>query len=64
VPRQLLVPTTHDFGVAHNVSIATAHGAIALLAGEGLIEVSRGRRARVKKQAADQRRHIAGAGPS
>jgi DNA-binding GntR family transcriptional regulator len=43
-----LVPTTHDLAVAHNVSIATAHRAIALLADEGLIDVSRGRRATVR----------------
>lgn len=42
------VPATHDLAVAHNVSIATAHRAIALLADEGLIEVSRGRRAIVR----------------
>jgi hypothetical protein len=42
-----LVPTTHDLAVMHNVSIATAHRAIALLSDEGLIEVSRGRRAKV-----------------
>ena len=29
-----LVPTTHDLAVAHNVSIATAHRAIAVLAAE------------------------------
>jgi DNA-binding GntR family transcriptional regulator len=34
--------------VAHNVSIATAHRAIAVLAAEGLIDVSRGRRATVR----------------
>jgi integrase len=34
--------------VAHDVSIATAHRAIALLAAEGLIDVSRGRRATVR----------------
>lgn len=43
-----LIPTTHDLAVAYNVSIATAHRAIALLADEGLIEVSRGRRAIVR----------------
>jgi integrase len=43
-----LVPTTQDLAVAHDVSIATAHRAIALLAAEGLIDVSRGRRATVR----------------
>jgi integrase len=43
-----LVPTTHDLALVHNVSIATAHRAIALLSAEGLIDVSRGRRATVK----------------
>ena len=47
-----LVPTTHDLAVAHNVSIATAHRAIALLTDEGLITVSRGRRATVRDSAA------------
>ena len=40
-----LVPTTAELAQAHAVSIATAHRAIALLHEEGLIEVSRGRRA-------------------
>lgn len=44
-----LVPTTHELAVAHNVSIATAHRAISLLADEGLIAVARGRRATVKE---------------
>jgi integrase len=44
-----LVPTTHDLAVAHNVSIATAHRAISVLAAEGLIDVSRGRRATVPR---------------
>ena len=43
-----VVPTTDDLAVAHNVSIATAHRAVALLASEGLIDVSRGRRATVR----------------
>ena len=47
-----LVPTTHDLAVTHNVSIATAHRAIALLTDEGLITVSRGRRATVRDSAA------------
>jgi integrase len=42
-----VVPTTADLAAAHNVSIATAHRAIAVLAAEGLIDVSRGRRATV-----------------
>jgi len=46
-----LVPTTHDLAVAHNVSIATAHRAVALLTDEDLIDVSRGRRARVSASA-------------
>jgi len=40
-----LVPTTTELATTHRVSIATSHRAIALLATEGLIEVSRGRRA-------------------
>jgi DNA-binding GntR family transcriptional regulator len=40
-----LVPTTADLAAAHSVSIATAHRAIAVLNAEGLIDVSRGRRA-------------------
>ena len=43
-----LVPTTADLATAHSVSIATAHRAVAVLAGEGLIDVSRGRRATVR----------------
>jgi integrase len=43
-----LVPTTAELAQAHTVSIATAHRAIALLHSEGLIEVSRGRRAVVR----------------
>ena len=43
-----LVPTTAELAAAHSVSIATAHRAIAVLSREGLIEVSRGRRAVVK----------------
>jgi integrase len=40
--------TTTELAAAHNVSIATSHRAIALLNSEGLIEVSRGRRAVVR----------------
>jgi integrase len=40
-----LVPTTGELAAAHSVSVATSHRAIALLATEGLINVSRGRRA-------------------
>jgi integrase len=43
-----LVPTTGELAAAHSVSVATAHRAIAALAAEGLIEVSRGRRASVR----------------
>jgi hypothetical protein len=43
-----LVPTTAELAAAHKVSIATSHRAVALLSAEGLIEVSRGRRAVVK----------------
>jgi integrase len=43
-----LVPTTVELATAHGVSVATAHRAIATLAAEGLIEVSRGRRATVR----------------
>jgi integrase len=42
------VPTTNELAAAHSVSIATSHRAIAVLHAEGLIEVSRGRRAVVK----------------
>jgi integrase len=47
-----LVPTTKDLAAAHNVSIATAHRAITVLAAERLIDVSRGRRATVTGSAA------------
>ena len=40
-----VVPTTTELAQSHTVSIATAHRAIALLHEEGLIRVSRGRRA-------------------
>lgn len=43
-----LLPTTAGLAAVHAVSIATAHRAVALLHSEGLIEVSRGRRAVVK----------------
>lgn len=43
-----LVPTTAELAAAHSVSVATAHRALALLSAEGLVEVSRGRRAVVK----------------
>jgi integrase len=46
--RGSFVPTTNELATAYNVSIATSHRAIALLNTEGLIEVSRGRRAVVK----------------
>jgi len=46
-----LVPTTVELAQAYSVSIATSHRAIALLHGEGLIEVSRGRRATVRADA-------------
>jgi integrase len=42
------LPTTHELGTAHSVSTATVHRAFAILQGEGLIEVSRGRRATVR----------------
>ena len=42
------LPTTNELAAAHSVSIATSHRAIALLKSEGLIEVSRGRRAVVR----------------
>lgn len=44
-----LVPTIADLASAHSVSVATAHRAIALLTAEGLVEVSRGKRAVVKE---------------
>jgi integrase len=47
-----LVPTTGQLAEQHAVSIATSHRAIALLANEGLIDVSRGRRATVRHPAA------------
>jgi DNA-binding GntR family transcriptional regulator len=47
------VPTTNELAAAHNVSIATSHRAMALLNAEGLIEVSRGRRAVVKAVSSD-----------
>jgi DNA-binding GntR family transcriptional regulator len=47
-----LVPTTAEVAAAHNVSIATAHRALAVLNAEGLVEVSRGRRAVVKEAVA------------
>ena len=43
-----LVPTTGELAAAHSVSVATAHRAVATLAAEGLIDVSRGRRATVR----------------
>src|SRR6266536_81780 len=46
-----LVPSTAELAKAHTVSIATSHRAIALLHSEGLIEVSRGRRATVRADA-------------
>jgi hypothetical protein len=48
-----LVPTTNELATAYNVSIATSHRAIAVLNSEGLIEVSRGRRAVVRALASD-----------
>lgn len=47
------IPTVADIAQAHGVSVATAHRAFAQLKKEGLIEVSRGRRAVVRPQAAD-----------
>ena len=42
------LPTIAHLAAAHTVSVGTAHRAIALLKDEGLIEVTRGRRAIVK----------------
>ena len=50
-----LVPTTTELAATHGVSIATSHRAIALLHAEGLIDVSRGRRAVVKAVPTDSR---------
>ena len=47
------VPTTSERAIAYHVSIATSHRAIALLNTEGLIEVSRSRRAVVKALASN-----------
>ncbi|KPI12037.1 transcriptional regulator, GntR family [Actinobacteria bacterium OK074] len=44
------VPTVVDIAQAHDVSVGTAHRAFACLKKEGLIEVSRGRRAVVRRQ--------------
>lgn len=44
-----LVPTTAELAAAHDVSIATAHRALAMVNAEGLVEVSRGKRAVVKE---------------
>ncbi|MGH3981122.1 MAG: winged helix-turn-helix domain-containing protein [Pseudonocardiaceae bacterium] len=44
-----LAPTTAELAAAHSVSIATAHRAFTLLRDEGLIDVSRGRRAVVRR---------------
>lgn len=45
LPAGATVPTVEQLGARHHVHPTTAHRAIALLAGEGLITVSRGRRA-------------------
>jgi hypothetical protein len=42
------LPAVPDLAETHGVSVGTAHRAIALLTAEGLIEVSRGRRATVR----------------
>ncbi len=41
------LPTVAELAVANTVAVGTAHRAMALLKDEGLIEVARGRRARV-----------------
>lgn len=43
------LPTVAELAASHNVSAGTAHRAVALLRSEDLIEVSRGRRAVVKR---------------
>ena len=43
-----LLPTIAELAAAHRVSVATAHRALALLKAEGLVEVSRGKRAVVR----------------
>jgi integrase len=48
LPLGSFMPTTGELAATHSVSIATSHRAIALLNAEGLIEVSRGRRAVVR----------------
>ncbi len=47
-----LVPTITELAAAHSVSVATAHRALAPLSAEGLVEVSRGKRAVVKEAVA------------
>jgi integrase len=42
------LPTVADLATAQGVSVGTAHRAVALLAGEGLLNVTRGQRATVK----------------
>lgn len=41
------LPTVAELAAAHTVAVGTAHRAMALLKDEGLIEVTRGRRATV-----------------
>ncbi|MGW1745777.1 winged helix-turn-helix domain-containing protein [Streptomyces sp. NPDC002092] len=43
------VPTVGDIAQAHGVSVGTAHRALTQLKQDGLIEVSRGRRAVVRE---------------
>jgi len=45
LPEGTELPTVVEMGATHGVSPATAHRAIALLRSEGLVNVSRGRRA-------------------
>ena len=45
------LPTVAELATLHQVSTGTAHRAIALLSSENLIEVARGRRARIRPNA-------------
>ena len=45
LPLGSILPTVKQLGVRHHVAPCTAHRAIALLAAEHLVTVSRGRRA-------------------
>jgi integrase len=47
------LPTLAEIAAAHNVSVGPAQRAVALLRDEGLVEVSRGRRAKVSPKAAE-----------